>query len=175
VPATEPSDLASSPVAAFREGRLVRRLAQLYLGLIAYGVSMGLVIRAELGVIPWDVFHQGVALRTPLSLGLVVIVTSFYSLNQVIAVLLFLGVLRVFHDYVTYPRIIGLTREPSWVFFEILLPFLAVSAFVFVYRALGAPDEYVVIMQQKCGNNFATAAGGASTTSRRSARSRRSP
>ena len=42
-----------------------------------------------------------------------------------------------------YPRIIGLTREPSWVFFEILLPFLAVSAFVFVYRALEAPEEYV--------------------------------
>jgi ABC-2 type transport system permease protein len=42
-----------------------------------------------------------------------------------------------------YPRIIGLTREPSWLFFEILLPFLAVSAFVFVYRALEAPEEYV--------------------------------
>ena len=42
-----------------------------------------------------------------------------------------------------YPRIIGLTREPSWVFFEILLPFLAVSAFVFVYRALNAPEEYI--------------------------------
>ncbi len=42
-----------------------------------------------------------------------------------------------------YPRVIGLTREPSWVFFEIALPFLAVSAFVFVYRALGAPEEYV--------------------------------
>ena len=42
-----------------------------------------------------------------------------------------------------YPRVIGLTREPSWVFFEILLPFLAVSAFVFVYRALGAPEEYI--------------------------------
>ena len=42
-----------------------------------------------------------------------------------------------------YPRIIGLTREPSWVFFEILLPFLAVSAFVFVYRALGAAEEFV--------------------------------
>jgi ABC-2 type transport system permease protein len=42
-----------------------------------------------------------------------------------------------------YPRIIGLTREPSWVFFEILLPFLAVSAFVFVYRALDAPEEYI--------------------------------
>jgi ABC-2 type transport system permease protein len=42
-----------------------------------------------------------------------------------------------------YPRLIGLTREPSWVFFEIFLPFLAVSAFVFVYRALGAPEQYV--------------------------------
>jgi ABC-2 type transport system permease protein len=42
-----------------------------------------------------------------------------------------------------YPRVIGLTREPSWIFFEILLPFLAVSAFVFVYRALEAPEEYI--------------------------------
>jgi ABC-2 type transport system permease protein len=42
-----------------------------------------------------------------------------------------------------YPRIIGLTREPSWIFFEIFLPFLAVSAFVFVYRALEAPEEFI--------------------------------
>ena len=42
-----------------------------------------------------------------------------------------------------YPRIIGLSREPSWVFFEIFLPFLAVSAFVFVYRALDAPEEFI--------------------------------
>ena len=42
-----------------------------------------------------------------------------------------------------YPRIIGLLREPSWVFFEVLIPFMTTSAFVFVYRALGAPPEYV--------------------------------
>jgi ABC-2 type transport system permease protein len=42
-----------------------------------------------------------------------------------------------------YPRIVGLAREPSWLFFEIFLPFLAVSAFVFVYRALGAPETFV--------------------------------
>jgi ABC-2 type transport system permease protein len=34
-------------------------------------------------------------------------------------------------------------REKSWVFFEILLPFLATSAYVFVYRALQAPPQYV--------------------------------
>jgi ABC-2 type transport system permease protein len=42
-----------------------------------------------------------------------------------------------------YPRVRGMARERSWVFFEILLPFLATSAFVFVYRALEAPPEYI--------------------------------
>ena len=42
-----------------------------------------------------------------------------------------------------YPRVTGLFREKTWVFFEILLPFLSTSAFVFVYRALEAPPEYI--------------------------------
>ena len=42
-----------------------------------------------------------------------------------------------------FPRIRSLAREPSWLLFEILLPFLATSAFVFVYRALQAPPEYI--------------------------------
>jgi ABC-2 type transport system permease protein len=42
-----------------------------------------------------------------------------------------------------YPRVIGQQREKSWMFFEIFLPLLSVSAYVFVYRAIGAPEEYV--------------------------------
>ena len=42
-----------------------------------------------------------------------------------------------------YPRIIGQQREKSWLFFDIFLPILAVSAYVFVYRAINAPEEYV--------------------------------
>lgn len=42
-----------------------------------------------------------------------------------------------------YPRVTGMFREKSWLFFELLLPFLSTSAFVFVYRALQAPPEYV--------------------------------
>jgi len=42
-----------------------------------------------------------------------------------------------------YPRIVAQQREKSWMFFDILLPMLAVSAYVFVYRAIGAPEEYV--------------------------------
>lgn len=42
-----------------------------------------------------------------------------------------------------YPRVIGQQRELSWIFFEIFLPLMAVAAYVFVYRAIGAPEEYV--------------------------------
>ena len=42
-----------------------------------------------------------------------------------------------------YPRVIGQQREMSWVFFEVFLPMLAVAAYVFVYRAIGAPEDYV--------------------------------
>jgi len=42
-----------------------------------------------------------------------------------------------------YPRVVGQQREKSWIFFEILLPMLAVCSYVFVYRAIGAPEAYV--------------------------------
>ena len=56
--------------------RPARRLLQLYAGLVLYGASMALQIRAGLGLDPWDVFHQGVADRTGLSFGTVVVITG---------------------------------------------------------------------------------------------------
>jgi uncharacterized membrane protein YczE len=55
----------TSPVAA-----LVRAGA-LLLGLAGYGFSMALMIKASLGLDPWDVFHQGLAKHTGLSFGTV--------------------------------------------------------------------------------------------------------
>ena len=52
------------------------RLARLYLGLAGYGVSMALMVRARLGNMPWDVFHQGAARHTGLSFGTVAIFTG---------------------------------------------------------------------------------------------------
>ena len=42
-----------------------------------------------------------------------------------------------------YPRIIGQQREKSWLFFDIFLPLLSVCAYVFVYRAIHAPEDYI--------------------------------
>lgn len=48
----------------------------LLVGLYLYGVSMALMVRAGLGLDPWDVFHQGLSMRTGMSIGLASAVTG---------------------------------------------------------------------------------------------------
>ncbi|TLF73186.1 YczE/YyaS/YitT family protein [Nocardia cyriacigeorgica] len=55
---------------------MVRRLVALYAGLWLYGFSMAVMVRAGLGLDPWDVFHQGVAGHVPLSFGTVTALTG---------------------------------------------------------------------------------------------------
>nr|WP_203453674.1 hypothetical protein [Jiangella aurantiaca] len=52
---------------------MTRRLSQLFAGLLLYGFSMALLLEAGLGLDPWDVLHQGIAERTGLTIGTVVI------------------------------------------------------------------------------------------------------
>ena len=48
---------------------LLRRLAQLYGGLVLYGVSASLILLAGLGNDPWDVLHQGLSRQTGIGTG----------------------------------------------------------------------------------------------------------
>jgi uncharacterized membrane protein YczE len=51
---------------------MTRRLVQLFLGLALYGFAIGLMVRANLGLSPWDVLNEGLSERTGLSFGMVV-------------------------------------------------------------------------------------------------------
>ncbi|MBQ0892862.1 hypothetical protein KBX37_07060 [Micromonospora sp. U56] len=51
---------------------LPTRFARLLSGLVLFGVSVALLVRADLGLASWDVLHQGLAEWTGLPLGLVV-------------------------------------------------------------------------------------------------------
>jgi len=57
-----------------------RRLLQLYLGLIAYGLSMVMMLQSRLGLMPWDVLHQGIALQGGWPMGRVAIAVGFLVL-----------------------------------------------------------------------------------------------
>ncbi|KPV43015.1 YczE/YyaS/YitT family protein [Alicyclobacillus ferrooxydans] len=49
--------------------RLVLRMTQLLVGLVLYGVSDSFLVLAHLGIDPWDVFQQGLALHTGIPIG----------------------------------------------------------------------------------------------------------
>lgn len=55
---------------------MLRRLLQLYIGLVLYGVSTALFVHANLGADPWDVFHLGAAKQLGISFGTVIILTG---------------------------------------------------------------------------------------------------
>lgn len=58
----------------------VRRLGTLAVGLVLFGFSLALMVRADLGLSPWDVFHQGLARTLDQRLGSMVIATSLVVL-----------------------------------------------------------------------------------------------
>lgn len=50
-------------------GRLPRRLTQLYVGLVAFAFGEALIVQAGLGVMFWDVLHQGLTKHLGLTIG----------------------------------------------------------------------------------------------------------
>lgn len=63
-----------------RGDNLVRRMAQLNVGLVLFGVGIGFMLRSNLGLPPWDVLHQGLAVGLGLTVGIWSIIVSFVVL-----------------------------------------------------------------------------------------------
>jgi predicted PurR-regulated permease PerM len=71
-------------------------------GFMIIGVPYALVLGILAGVLEF------IPLAGPLTIGVIAtLVASFYSFGTAVATVVFLVVLRIVHDYVTYPRIIG--------------------------------------------------------------------
>jgi uncharacterized membrane protein YczE len=93
---------------------MTRRIAQLFIGLLCYGLGIALMVRAELGIAPWDVLTQGLQLKTGLEFGLLTILTS-------IVVLLFWIPIRQRMGFGTIANalLIGVFVEVGFVWFPV--------------------------------------------------------
>lgn len=111
---------AAPPLTAGAPDRLlgpVRRGAQLVLGLLAFTVSMAMLLHAGQGSMPWDVLHQGVVRTTGWSFGVVVALTSVLVLAAWVPLRQRPGIGTVANIV-----IISVAIEPSLRVLEILWP-----------------------------------------------------
>jgi uncharacterized membrane protein YczE len=56
--------------------RPVERAARLLAGLVLFGLSMALLVEAQAGLDPWNVFHQGITEHVDLTIGQVTVISS---------------------------------------------------------------------------------------------------
>ncbi|MEY4175516.1 MAG: hypothetical protein RI900_2681 [Actinomycetota bacterium] len=60
--------------------RLPERLVRCIAGLALFGLGIAMFLASELGLAPWDVFHQGVSERTGIPVGVVIEITGVFIL-----------------------------------------------------------------------------------------------
>lgn len=54
----------------------INRLLRCMGGLVLFGIGIALILQAELGAAPWDVFHQGLSELTDISIGIVIVIVG---------------------------------------------------------------------------------------------------
>ena len=56
---------------------LWKRIILVEIGLIVCGLAFAIMLRAAIGLDPWDAFHQGISFLTGVSIGTVVVIVGF--------------------------------------------------------------------------------------------------
>lgn len=66
----------SDPTSRWAPAVVLPRLPMLLAGLVAFGLGIALMVEADLGLSPWEVFHQGISRLTGIPLGTVSILVG---------------------------------------------------------------------------------------------------
>jgi uncharacterized membrane protein YczE len=143
--------------------RPVRRLVQLYLGLALYGASMALLVRSSLGVMPWDVLHQGLARQLGWSLGAVtvlvgaVVLLAWVPLRQrpglgTVSNVVVIGI-AVDAALAVLPEVDALPARIGFAVAGILLNALATAAYIGVHLGPGPRDGLMTGLVRRTGGS----------------------
>jgi len=157
------ADTTPGPVARPRGRRLPRRLGQLYAGLALYGLSIALLVRAELGLVPWSVLDQGLSRSTGLTLGTVsiligaVVLFTWVPLRQrpgvgTISNVLVIG-LSLDASLAVLPEGSGLPLRVALVVVGVALNALATAAYIGVQLGPGPRDGLMTGLVRRTGRS----------------------
>jgi uncharacterized membrane protein YczE len=140
---------------------MTHRLFQLFWGLCLYGFSMALMLRANLGLDPWDVLHQGLAPRMGLSFGMTVnligavVLLLWWPLRQrpgvgTVANILVIGT-AVDLSLMVLPVPEGLFVQAAWLGAGIVLNGIAGGAYIGAGMGPGPRDGLMTGLCRRTG------------------------
>jgi uncharacterized membrane protein YczE len=138
-----------------------RRLFQLIWGLALYGFAMALMLRANLGLDPWDVLHQGLAPKMGLSFGMTVnligaiVLLLWWPLRQrpgvgTVANILVIGTV-VDLSLVILPTPEGYAMRATWLVAGIILNGIAGGAYIGAGMGPGPRDGLMTGLCRRTG------------------------
>ncbi len=128
----------------FRD-RLGRRLIRCVLGLALFAVGISLQMNANIGAPPWDVFHQGVANQTDITIGKIIVITGCFLLLLWIPLKQKPGlgtILNALEIGLVADIALGVIPEPSSIFIQVPMALLgivvvAIGSGLYIGSALG--------------------------------------
>lgn len=139
----------------------MRRFIQLQLGLCLYGVAAAAMVRSNLGLDPWNVFHQGLSLKTGMSLGTasilmgVLVMLTWIPLRQKpgLGTLCNIFVIGLSMDaaLAVMPEITGLPLRLAFMALGVLLTGMGGAAYIGASMGTGPRDGLMIGLNQRFG------------------------
>lgn len=140
---------------------MIRRLVQLNLGLCLFGAALALMVRARLGLDPWNVFHQGLAEHTGLTIGQLSILTGIVVMLLWIPLRQRPGIGTVCNVFVigltldaalaALPEIEGLALRAACLVAGVVLNGLGCAAYIGAGLGTGPRDGLMTGLHQRFG------------------------
>ena len=154
---------APSLSAASLRGRLPRRIVQLLVGLALLGFATGLLARADLGLTPWVVLHQGLAERLGVNLGSttigigLVLLLAWIPLRErpgvgTVANVLLVG-LAVDATLAVVPAVDALAGRIAMALAGVVLTSLALATYIGVRLGPGPRDGLMTAFVRRTGRS----------------------
>jgi uncharacterized membrane protein YczE len=143
--------------------RLPRRLVQLYAGLALYGLSIALLVQAQLGLMPWSVLDQGISRTTGISLGTstilvgAVVLLAWVPLRQrpgvgTVSNVLVIG-LALDLSLAVLPEVDALAQRVALLVAGVVLNALATAAYIGVELGPGPRDGLMTGLVRRTGRS----------------------
>jgi uncharacterized membrane protein YczE/MFS family permease len=159
-PQTKAGPLNPPPIGQ-KGSMFMRRFIQLQLGLCLYGVAAAMMVRSNLGLDPWNVFHQGLSLKTGMSLGTASIIMGVLVMLAWIPLRQKPGLGTLFNIFViglsmdaalaVLPEITGLPLRLAFMTAGVTLTAMGGAAYIGAGMGTGPRDGLMIGLNQRLG------------------------